>query len=91
MNTLELTEEEIEEMDLPYCDGAELIYDGEWRWGNEFNCVFEYDGKHWMAPYRDSSGDSELDLEDQWYGFPVKAVEVEQRARTIMEWVKVDA
>jgi hypothetical protein len=88
MGKLILSRDSLEELiggesvdDFTYVD---TIYDGEWRWGNEYTLVFKDSvDNYWAYPYREQTGEyycsvndeAEQVTVDQVYPVEVKAVE----------------
>lgn len=82
---LKLTEEQGEELDLPYSCYTKWSL-GSRRWHEDMQGVFEYEGKHYMIGW--SEGLTEMqENEDPWeWEDIVECPEAEQYEVTVTEW-----
>lgn len=80
--TWTLTEEEVEEFDLPYSLIDEEIFD-ESRWGTWKRGVFEHDGKFWQVEWED------VEQVGPWENEDCVATLVEKREVVVTKWVEV--
>ncbi len=84
--TLEITEELAEELELPYACLDYEVFD-ESRWGLWKRGWFEHDGKFWQIEWEE--GATEMQDDDAYENFPQTAKRVEKRQVTVEKWVAV--
>ena len=85
---LKIDKELWDELDLPYSYVAR-VHIGSRRWFEDYQVIFEYDGRHWSFKMGFGSTEMQEDESPLEYVDHFQAQEVELREVTVKKWLPV--
>lgn len=76
--------------DLIWENAVETKLTGHSRWSVEYECIFEYGGKHYLTTYSSGATESQDERPYEYQSSPILCPEVVQKEVTVLQWFTTD-